>query len=48
MWRDSLLAHIARLTAPGGSFATFTAAGAVKRSLIAHGFEVQKLQGFAH
>ena len=48
MWRDSLLAHIARLTAPGGSFATFTAAGAVKRSLMAHGFAVEKVQGFAH
>ena len=48
MWRDSLLADITRLTANGGSFATFTAAGAVKRSLSAHGFNVRKVPGFGH
>ena len=48
MWRESLLAQVARLTAPGGSFATFTAAGAVKRALSALGFAVQKVGGFAH
>ena len=48
MWEDETLRHVARLSAPAASFATFTAAGAVKRSLQAQGFAVQKVQGFGH
>lgn len=46
MWRDEVLSEVARLAAPGGSLATFTAAGAVRRSLAALGFEVRKEKGF--
>ncbi len=46
MWRPELLRHIARLSAPGASFSTFTAAGAVRRGLQAVGFEVDKQPGF--
>lgn len=48
MWSDHLLAHVARLTVAGGTFATFTAAGFVKRSLQANGFTVEKQRGYAH
>jgi tRNA 5-methylaminomethyl-2-thiouridine biosynthesis bifunctional protein len=48
MWQEETLNHIARLSAPCASFATFTAAGAVKRSLQAQGFTVQKIRGFGH
>ena len=33
-------------TAPGGSFATYTAAGFVRRGLQAAGFQVDKVSGF--
>ncbi len=46
MWRDELYQQMARLTAPQGTFATFTAAGKVRRGLQAVGFEVQKVKGF--
>ncbi len=46
MWSESLMAEVARLTAPGGTVATFTAAGAVKRGLAAAGFAVDKVAGF--
>lgn len=47
MWGDALLAQVAARTAPGGSFATYTAAGHVRRSLAAAGFAVERLPGFA-
>jgi len=34
-------------TVTGGTFATYTAAGFVRRHLIAAGFEVEKRPGFA-
>lgn len=46
MWTDELFGQMARLTKPGGSFATFTAAGIVKRGLAAAGFDVVKCRGF--
>lgn len=46
MWGDELLARVAAKTAPGGTFATFTAVGRIRRSLAAHGFEVERISGF--
>jgi len=48
MWQDSLFNAMARLTKINGTFATFTAAGFVKRGLAKAGFEVKKRKGFAH
>lgn len=47
MWSEGLFKEIARLSAPNAKFATFTAAGAVRRNLVAVGFEVSKTAGFA-
>lgn len=46
MWTGTVFGNMARLSAPGASFATFTAAGDVKRGLREAGFEVQKKGGF--
>jgi tRNA 5-methylaminomethyl-2-thiouridine biosynthesis bifunctional protein len=46
MWTDSLFAALARLSRPGSTFATFTAAGSVKRGLRAAGFTIEKIAGF--
>lgn len=46
MWSDEVLKEVARLSASGATFATFTAAGAVKRGLEANGFSVEKIDGF--
>ena len=46
MWRDEVLAAVARLSAPGARLATFTVAGQVRRGLAAAGFEVEKRPGF--
>lgn len=48
MWSDTVFENIARLSHPGTSFATFTAAGFVKRGLETVGFNVQKDKGFGH
>ena len=45
MWQDDLFESMARLSTPNATFATFTAAGAVKRSLQAAGFQVEKVAG---
>ncbi len=47
MWGEDLMAEVGRHTAPGGSFATYTAAGHVRRALGAAGFEVSRAPGFA-
>ena len=47
LWSDALMAEIGRHTAPGGSFATYTAAGHVRRALAAAGFTVERAPGFA-
>jgi tRNA 5-methylaminomethyl-2-thiouridine biosynthesis bifunctional protein len=46
MWAPDVFTQIARLSAPGATFATFTAAGEVKRGLRAAGFDVRKQRGF--
>lgn len=46
MWRDEVMAEVGRHTAPGGTFATYTAAGAVRRALGVAGFEVERRPGF--
>ncbi len=47
LWSADLMAEVARHTANGGTFATYTAAGHVRRSLEAAGFDVTRLPGFA-
>jgi len=46
MWSEDVFAEVARLSRPGTRFATFTAAGFVRRGLQAQGFDVQKVSGF--
>ena len=46
MWQDSLFSAMAKLSAENATFATFTAAGVVKRGLAKHGFTVEKCAGF--
>ena len=46
LWSDELLAEVARHTAPGGTFATYTAAGHVRRALSDAGFTVTRQPGF--
>lgn len=46
MWSESLFAAMARFARPQGSFATFTAAGFVRRGLQQAGFTVTKCKGF--
>lgn len=45
LWSADLMAAVARHTAPGGSFATYTAAGHVRRALQAAGFQVDRRPG---
>lgn len=46
LWGEDLLAEVARHTAPGGTFATYTAAGHVRRALGEAGFTVTRSPGF--
>ncbi len=46
MWSDVVFKNMTRLSNPGATFATFTAAGAVKRGLKDAGFTVEKKDGF--
>lgn len=46
MWSEILFREMARLSAPGATVASFTAAGAVRRGLAAQGFEVMKTRGY--
>lgn len=46
MWSESVCKGVAARTAIGGSFATYTAAGWVRRNLQAAGFDIQKAKGF--
>jgi tRNA U34 5-methylaminomethyl-2-thiouridine-forming methyltransferase MnmC len=45
LWSPELMAEVGRHTAPGGSFATYTAAGHVRRALAEAGFAVSRLPG---
>lgn len=47
MWSGTLMAAVGAHTTPGGSFATYTAAGHVRRALAAAGFAVTRTPGFA-
>ncbi len=46
LWSATLMGEVARHTAPGGSFATYTAAGFVRRSLAEAGFQVERCAGY--
>ena len=46
LWGEDLLAEVARHSAPGGTFATYTAAGFVRRGLQAAGFQVERRAGY--
>ncbi|MEQ9892525.1 bifunctional tRNA (5-methylaminomethyl-2-thiouridine)(34)-methyltransferase MnmD/FAD-dependent 5-carboxymethylaminomethyl-2-thiouridine(34) oxidoreductase MnmC [Pectobacterium aroidearum] len=46
MWTDNLFQAMARLCRKEGTFATFTAAGFVRRGLQQAGFQVSKIKGF--
>jgi tRNA U34 5-methylaminomethyl-2-thiouridine-forming methyltransferase MnmC len=46
MWTPEVMAEVARHTNPGGTFATYTAAGAVRRALSDAGFTVARAPGF--
>lgn len=48
LWGEDLMAEVARHTAPGGTFATYTAAGFVRRGLQAAGFAVERRKGHGH
>ncbi|WP_435260145.1 tRNA (5-methylaminomethyl-2-thiouridine)(34)-methyltransferase MnmD [Thioclava sp. FR2] len=45
LWSADLMAEVYAHTQPGGTFATYTAAGHVRRSLAEAGFEVTRLPG---
>ena len=47
MWSATLMQRIAALSAPGAHAATYSVAGAVRRSLADAGFAVEKAPGFA-
>lgn len=46
LWSPDLMAEVARHTASGGTFATYTAAGHVRRALTEAGFTVTRQPGF--
>lgn len=46
LWTPDLMVEVARHTAPRGSFATYTAAGDVRRALEAAGFVVERVPGY--
>ncbi|QFY60884.1 tRNA (5-methylaminomethyl-2-thiouridine)(34)-methyltransferase MnmD [Rhizobium grahamii] len=47
MWSEDLMRLVCEKTTPGGTFATYAAAGFVRRNLIAAGFTVERRSGFA-
>jgi tRNA U34 5-methylaminomethyl-2-thiouridine-forming methyltransferase MnmC len=46
LWSPELMAEVARHTVPDGTFATYTAAGHVRRCLAEAGFAVSRAPGF--
>lgn len=46
LWSPDLMTEVARHTSPGGTFATYTAAGHVRRALQDAGFTVTRHPGF--
>lgn len=47
MWSEEILRAVHDHTQPGGTFATYAAAGFVRRNLVAAGFAVERRPGFA-
>lgn len=47
MWHEEIFSHMASLSTPGTTFATYTAAGHVRRNLVQAGFHVEKTKGYA-
>ncbi|MEC9342789.1 MAG: tRNA (5-methylaminomethyl-2-thiouridine)(34)-methyltransferase MnmD [Pseudomonadota bacterium] len=47
LWSEELLKQVFARTKPGGSFATYSAAGFVRRNLEQAGFDVERRPGFA-
>lgn len=48
LWNTAVFRQIARLSRPGASFGTYTAAGQVRRDLEAVGFAVERAPGHGH
>ncbi|WP_019624317.1 tRNA (5-methylaminomethyl-2-thiouridine)(34)-methyltransferase MnmD [Thioalkalivibrio thiocyanoxidans] len=48
LWNTAVFRQIARLSRPGATFGTYTAAGQVRRDLEAVGFEVERAPGHGH
>lgn len=46
LWNESLMRAVAEKTMPGGTFATYTAAGWVRRMLAGAGFRVTRTKGY--
>ena len=46
LWNESLMRTVGEKTVTGGTFATYTAAGHVRRALEDAGFEVARISGF--
>ena len=46
LWEPDLLAAVGAHTAPNGTAATYSAAGAIRRALVAGGFAVERIPGF--
>lgn len=46
LWEEGLMTEVFARTAPGGTAATYSAAGAVRRKLEAAGFAVERMAGF--
>jgi tRNA U34 5-methylaminomethyl-2-thiouridine-forming methyltransferase MnmC len=46
LWEPALLQAVADHTAPGGTCATYSAAGAVRAALTGAGFEVERVPGY--
>ncbi|MFD1795004.1 tRNA (5-methylaminomethyl-2-thiouridine)(34)-methyltransferase MnmD [Paracoccus aurantiacus] len=47
LWGSALMGEVGAHTAPGGTFATYSAAGHVRRALEAAGFRVERAPGYA-
>ncbi|MGB3148015.1 MAG: MnmC family methyltransferase, partial [Paracoccaceae bacterium] len=48
LWSEGLMQAVGRATATGGTFATYSAAGHVRRSLADAGFEVTRVAGYGN
>jgi len=46
LWQADLMMQVARHTKPGGTAATYTAAGFVRRGLVEAGFDVTRVPGY--